>query len=173
MCTAAGLEGKLSSYREPPTLRSPESGPSSSPRLHSLGHAAGAKPANFSYTLLSHTQAVGDVAPRCLGRPHNAHHLAALHAVVPRHRVRKLYARQLRVFDLVSAGCSPLCELRDISHSSMYTSAAAGSTQGCVHCICAIELTALQCSAVPAHITLACQYSRPSCLTPWRSLRPA
>ena len=63
------------------------------------------------YTLSSHTQAVGDVAPRCLGRPHNAHHLAPLHAVVPRHRVRKLYAWQLRVLDLVPAGRNPLCEL--------------------------------------------------------------
>ena len=95
------------------------SGPSNRPDLHPAGHAASAKPQTSSYTLLSHTQAVRDVAPRCLGRPHDPHHLAALHAVVPRHRVRELYARQLRVFHLVPAGCNPLCELRDITYTSM------------------------------------------------------
>ncbi len=51
----------------------------------------------------SYTQAVRDVAPSRLGRPHDAHHLAALHAIVARDGVVELYPRQLRVLHLVPA----------------------------------------------------------------------
>ena len=52
----------------------------------------------------SHAEAVGDVAACRLRRPHDAHDLAALHAVVPSHGVVELDARQLRVLDLRVVG---------------------------------------------------------------------
>ena len=68
---------------------------------HSLHSCTYARPGSYA-------EPVGDVAPGCLGRPHNAHHLTALHAIVPGHRVCKLDARQLGVLYLIPAPCKPL-----------------------------------------------------------------
>ena len=47
------------------------------------------------------TQAIGYIAPRCLGRPYDAHDFPSLQPVVPRDWVVQLDARQLGLLDPV------------------------------------------------------------------------
>ena len=65
-----------------------------------------------------YTQSIRDISAGCFRRPHNAHNLTALHAIVARDRVIKLDPWQLRVLYLIPADSPSVSSARTASKTA-------------------------------------------------------